>query len=333
MKRIAINGFGRIGRTFARTILQDPSALKQLAIAVINVGPCAPEQIGHLFKYDTIMGTYPGEVSYDTGTLTVAGRSITVIAECEPSRIPWGDHGIDWVIECTGCFTDRISSQQHIDAGAKKVLISAPCKDEDITIIPGVNVDSYDAAKHHIVALGSCTTNCIVPMVKVIKERFTLTSGLMTTTHAYTNTQVLLDIEDSELRKSRAAALNIIPTTTGADKVITKIFPELEGKIQALAIRVPVPIVSLVDFTFVAQEELSTEAINEAFASAAAGPLKGIVDYTTEPLVSSDFRGHPASCIIDSPLTRAVGNQGKVFGWYDNEWGYSQRLKDFLLHS
>ncbi len=331
MKRIAINGFGRIGRSFARTILSDPVACKQLELAVINVGPCAPEQIDHLFKYDTVMGTYPGQVSYADGVLTVDEHSITVIAECEPSKIPWADHGIDWVVECTGCFTDSASCQQHIDAGATKILISAPGQGEDITIVPGVNSDAYDASQHNIVALGSCTTNCIVPMIKVIKERFSLTGGLMTTTHAYTNTQVLLDIEDSDLRRSRAAALNIIPTSTGADKIITKIFPDLTGKIQALAIRVPVPIVSLVDFTFTTQEELTAEAINEAFVDAAAGELKGILEYTTAPLVSSDYQGHPASCIIDSLLTRAQGNMGKVFGWYDNEWGYSQRLKDFLL--
>ncbi len=331
MKKIAINGFGRIGRSFARTILSDPAATKELQLAVINVGPCAPEQIDHLFKYDTVMGTYPEQVSYADGILTVGDHTITVIAECDPKRIAWADHGIDWVVECTGCFTDCEGAQQHIDAGAKKVLISAPGKDEDITIVPGVNSEAYNASQHNIVALGSCTTNCIVPMLKVIKENFSLTGGLMTTTHAYTNTQVLLDIEDSDLRRCRAAALNIIPTTTGAGKVITKIFPDLEGKIQALAIRVPVPIVSLVDFTFTTDEALTAEAINEAFVDAAGGSLKGILEYTTAPLVSSDYAGHPASCIIDSLLTRAQGNQGKVFGWYDNEWGYSQRLKDFLL--
>ena len=332
MKRIAINGFGRIGRSFLRTILEDRDAREGLDIVAINIGPAEPKMIAQLFKYDSIMGVYPGKIVLKGNTLHIDTYRIAIIAECDPSKLPWKKHKVDWVVEATGCFTDKKSASCHLKAGAKKVLITAPASGEDITIIPGVNDKEYKANTHNIVALGSCTTNCFAPIIKVLSENFGLTYGLMNAVHAYTNTQVLLDIEARDPRRARAAALNIIPTTTGASKLITKIFPKFKGKLDAVAIRVPVPIVSLIDFTFTTKEKLSEDMINKAFKKASQGSLRHIMAYATEPLVSSDYKGHPASCIIDSLLTQTAGNLGKVFAWYDNEWGFSTRLKDFLLH-
>ncbi|MBU4269494.1 type I glyceraldehyde-3-phosphate dehydrogenase [Candidatus Dependentiae bacterium] len=331
MKNIAINGFGRIGRAFLRSILLDENAKKNINIVAINIGNSNPELIAQLFQYDSIFGKYEGSVEYDKEHLNINGYKIKILHEIDPSKINWKTLDISWVIEATGKFCDRAGAQKHIAAGAKKVLITAPAKDIDITIIPGVNSDKYQESKHNIVSLGSCTTNCFAPIIKVIKENFTLINGLMTTIHSYTNDQVLLDVEHKDPRRARAAALNIIPTATGADKVITQIYPELLGKIKAKSIRVPTPNVSLVDFTFMTKENLDANTINQAFKNYANNQLKNIIEYCELPLVSCDFIQNPNSCILDSLLTESIGNLSKVFGWYDNEFGYSCRLKDFLL--
>ncbi len=332
MIRIAISGFGRIGRTFLRTILADKQALEKLAVVAINIGPAKKETIAHMFKYDTIMGTYNGTVNLVGDQLRIDDMNIAIVAESDPSRIDWHALGIDWVVECSGHFTKREGAMKHIASGARKVLISAPAQGEDVTIVPGVNNAQYDKNKHQIVSLGSCTTNAFVTMLKVLHDEFVIDRGLMTTVHAYTNTQVLLDVEGEDLRRSRAAALNIIPTTTGAMKVIGKIIPDLDGRIEAAALRVPVADVSLVDFSFLSKKPVTVDAINQLFKRVSNGSMRGIVDITMEPLVSSDFTGNPHSVIIDGQLTAVNGqNMGKVFGWYDNEWGYSCRLKDFLV--
>ncbi len=338
-KKIAINGFGRIGRTFLRTILQDKTVKNKIEVVAINIGPSNPDLIAHLFTYDSVMGTFNGNVEYIpstnnnySGILKINDSEIKIFAQVDPLKIDWGKLGIDWVIESSGFFTSKEKASLHIKSGAKKVLITAPSKDEDITIIPGINYEQYNAEKHFIVSLGSCTTNCLAPIVKILKENFELQNGLMTTIHAYTNDQVLLDVEHKDPRRARAAAINIIPTKTGADKVITKIYPELKGKLEGKAIRVPTPVVSLVDFAFTTKEILTTEKINAAFKTASESSLKGILQYCTSPLVSSDFSQNTHSCILDSLLTQSLGNMSKVFGWYDNEYGYCCRIKDFLLH-
>ncbi len=331
MLRVAINGFGRIGRNFLRSVLGDSKALKKIDIVVINVGSANPDTVAHMFKYDTLMGTYPEQVFVKNNQLVIGDRKIDLIAECDPQKINWCTYKVDWVVECSGQFTKREKAQLHLGSGATHVLISAPAKDEDIAIIPGVNEDQFNPKKDKIVSLGSCTTNAIVPMLKVLNDAFGVQDGFMTTIHAYTNTQVLLDVEDSDLRRSRAAALNIIPTTTGATKMIDKILPELAGKIQGMAIRVPVAKVSIIDLTFNAQKAISVDAIHDAFKKAAKGSMKGIVDVTHEPLVSSDFAGNNHSVIIDGLLTDVQCNIAKVCGWYDNEWAYSVRMKDFLV--
>jgi len=331
--KIAINGFGRIGRTFLRTIMLDASAQQKIEVVAINIGPSDPGMVAHLFKYDSVMKTFPGDVHSNNSTLVVNNHTIKLYAESDPEKLPWKNLDIDWVVDASGHFTTKEAAMRHINAGSKKVLITAPATDEDITIIPGVNDQQYDQKNHAIVSLGSCTTNCFAPIIKVIHEAFGIQQGLMTTTHAFTNDQVLLDVEHKDPRRARAATLNIVPTKTGADKVITKIYPNLQGKLKAVAIRVPVPIVSLIDFTFIAEKQITKETINTAFEKEAQTSLKNIVQYVTEPLVSSDFIGNEHSCIIDSMLTQSVGNMGKVFAWYDNEFGYSSRLKDFLLHN
>ena len=331
--KIAINGFGRIGKSFLRAIIKDDNAKKNLSIIAINVGPSCPDNLAAFFKYDSTMGNFNGPVEHRDNKLIVDGQEIKIIAEPNPEKLPWKELDIDWVVEASGKFTNKESAMAHITAGSKKVLITAPATDEDITIIPGVNDSSYDKTNHNIVSLGSCTTNCFAPIVKVLKENFDLVAGLMTTIHAYTNNQALLDSEHKDARRGRAAAINMIPTSTGADKVITKIYPDLQGKIQGVSVRVPIPAVSLVDFTFTTKQQLSPEVINKTFETAQNNDLKNILLYNTEPLVSSDFIGSEYSCIIDGPMTRANGTIGKVFGWYDNEFGYSSRLKDFLLHN
>jgi len=332
MINVAINGFGRIGRNFLRAVLQDQNAQKKLNVVAINVGPACPENVAHMFKYDTVMGTFSGDVYAKNGILVVDGKEIAIIAELDPSKANWERFSVDWVVEACGKFTHKEGASKHFDGGAKAVLISAPAKGEDITIIPGVNDNAFEKEKHKIVSLGSCSTNAVVPMLKVLHDAFEVESGFLTTIHAYTNTQVLLDVEcGKDLRRSRAAALNMIPTTTGATKVLGKILPELDGKIGGVSVRVPVANVSLADLAFVTKKELSVEKIKEVFSQAATGPQKGIVAVTDEPLVSSDFYGNPYSVVIDMPLVAAHGNTGKIFGWYDNEWGYSERLKDFLV--
>lgn len=333
VKKIAINGFGRIGRTFLRILLLDKKAIENINVVAINIGPGNPDLIAQLFKYDTVLREFKGPVEYKNGFLSLNEYKIKILCELDPRKIDWKEFNIDWLVEASGKFTTREKANIHIKSGCKKVLITAPGKDVDITIIPGVNDNQYDNSKHNIVSLGSCTTNCFAPMVKVIKENFGLNEGLMTTIHAYTNNQVLLDAEHKDPRRARAAALNIIPTKTGAHKLITQLYPELEGKIKAKSIRVPIPVVSLVDFTFISKENLTKEKVNSLFEKYSKNSLKGILEYCTKPLVSSDFMQNNHSCIIDSLITQCTGTMCKIFGWYDNEFGYCSRLKDFLLHN
>lgn len=331
--RIAVNGFGRIGRNFVRGLLQDEQARKKITLAVINIGPGDREAIPYIFKYDTLMGTFPGAVSLEAHhTLHIDGITIPLIAESSPEKINWKQYDIDWVVDCSGHFTHRQDAEKHLAAGARAVLISAPAHEEDITIIPGVNDAAYNAAKHKIVSLGSCTTNALLPIAKCLHDAFTITQGFMTTVHAYTNSQVLLDVSvGGDVRRSRAAALNIIPTSTGAMKVLGKVMPDLEGKVQGFALRVPVGKVSILDLVVHTEKKMTVESIHQAIRAAGRGAMKGIMDLSMEPLVSSDYSGNNYSVIIDGLLTEADGSMAKVIGWYDNEWGYSERLKDFLL--
>lgn len=332
MISIAINGFGRIGRNFLRTILLDPKARKQIKVSAINIGPADPEYVAHMFKYDTLMGTFPGSVALKKNMLVVDGISIPIMSEADPRNVLWKKYHVEWVVDASGHYTKRKDALKHIDAGASRVLITAPAHGDDVSIIMGVNNANFNIKKHRIVSLGSCTTNAFIPMLAVLDAAFGIQEGFMTTIHAYTNTQVLLDVEEDDLRRSRAAALNIIPTSTGASEMLEKIMPSLHKKITAISIRVPVAKVSLIDLSFVAKRAMTISTVNTAFKKAAhTGPLKGIVDITMEPLVSSDFSGNPYSLVVDGALTGVQGNMGKVFGWYDNEWAYSERLKDFLL--
>jgi glyceraldehyde 3-phosphate dehydrogenase len=332
--KIAINGFGRIGRNFLRTILQDAQATKKLDVAVINLGPTVLENTAHVFKYDTLMGTYPGTVTQEGDELIIDGKRIKLVAVSEPAEAHWGRYGIEWVVDCSGKFTDGRRARLHIDAGARNVLISAPADHEDVAIIPGVNDHDYNKEKHHVVSLGSCTTNAFLPMLKVLNDQFGIEYAFMTTVHAYTASQPILDGNLKDPRKSRAGAINIIPTTTGAAKMVGKIMPDLALKIKATAMRVPVPKVSYIDLTFTSPSELHTEQINHAFSAAShEGSLQGILAITFDPIVSSDCAGTSPSVIIDGLSTDVVGKLGKVTGWYDNEWAYSLRLKDFLLET
>lgn len=329
--RIAVNGFGRIGRNFVRAFMADSQARKSIELVAINIGPADENSIAYMFKHDTLMGPFSGTVRFENKTLYIDEYAIPILAESMPERIDWGHYKIDWVVDCSGRFTHREDAQKHITAGARNVLISAPAKDEDITIIPGVNSGAYDSAKHHIVALGSCTTNALLPIIKCLHDTFTIEQGFMTTVHAYTNSQVLLDVETrGDVRRSRAAALNIIPTTTGAMKVLGKVMPELAGKVQGLAIRVPIGKVSLIDLVVHTKKELTVDAIHASIRTASEGSMKGIIDLSMEPLVSSDYSGNNHSVVVDGLLTEASGNMAKILGWYDNEWAYSVRLKDFL---
>lgn len=328
--KIAINGFGRIGRTFLRTILQDPNAKNKITVVAINIGPAKIETVGHMFKYDTIMGTYPGIVTLSGDMLTIDDRHIKLYAIKDATDLPWAKEHIDWVVDASGRFTERAQAELHLKAGAKHVLITAPAVGDDISIIPGINSDQFNTAKHKIVSLGSCTTNAFIPMLKVLHDEFGIENGFMTTVHAYTNSQVLLDVEGESLRLSRAAGLNIIPSTTGAAKMVSKVLPELGDSIRASSIRVPVGIVSLIDLTVVTKKEISRALITKAFEDAASDSLHNILAVNHEPLVSSDYRGSFHSVTIDALSTEVVGNTAKVMGWYDNEWGYSCRLKDFL---
>ncbi len=328
---LAINGFGRIGKSFLRVLMADSKAQKNISVVAINIGPAKIDLVGHLFKYDTLMGIFPGTVEQRGDKLIVDGHTIKLLAFADPAQCNWKKLGVEWVVDCSGKFTHRVDAEKHIKAGARKVLISAPATDEDVAIIPGVNDEMYNAKKHAIVSLGSCTTNAVFPMLKILHESCGLQFAMMLTTHAYTNSQVLLDVEAKDARLSRAAALNIIPTSTGASKMIPKIIPALEGKVEMSSIRVPVGKVSLIEITAALSKKMSVQQVNKHFEQAARSKLKNSVQFTTEQLVSSDFSNNPSSVIIDSLLTKSVGNLVSVFGWYDNEWGYSCRLKDFLL--
>lgn len=331
--RIAVNGSGRIGKTFIRALLQDPQAQQKITLAAINVGPADKETIALALKYDTLLGTFPGTLEYTEDTLIVNGsQKVAIVQVLDPAAAPWKELAIDWVVDCSGRFTDREGAEKHLTAGAKKVLVSAPAKGEDVTIILGVNQELYQP-EHKVVSLGSCTTNAVYPMLKVLKDSFGIEQASMTTIHAYTNTQALLDVDPrvKDPRKSRAAALNIVPTTTGAMKIVDKVMPELVGKLSGCSLRVPVGKVSLIDLTAQLSQHVDAKQVNETYKQVAQGSLKRIVCYATEPLVSSDYAGNSHSVIIDSLLTKSLGDTVKVFGWYDNEWGYSERLKDFLL--
>ena len=327
--KIGINGFGRIGRLTLRSINQYRSG--ELEVVAVN-DLTDTKTNAHLLKWDSTYGAYPGKVEAAEDSLTVDGKKIKVLAERDPANIAWRDYGVDIVIESTGLFTDATKAAAHLQGGAKKVLISAPARNEDITVVLGVNEDQYIPEKHNILSNASCTTNCIAPVVKVLQQSFGITRGLMTTIHAYTNDQRILDTVHKDLRRARTAATNMIPTTTGAARLVGEIIPELKGKIDGLAIRVPTVTVSVVDFVADLAKEVTVEQVNQAFQRAAEGPLSGILEYCQEELVSIDFKGNPASSIVDAPSTMVIaGNMVKVLSWYDNEWGYSCRLADLAV--
>lgn len=325
--RVGINGFGRIGRNFFRAVQASGADIEIVAANDLMDN----KSIAHLLKYDSVLGVLKDDVSATDDSITVGGQTIKVFAERDPAAIAWGDAGADIVIESTGIFTDGQKAHAHIEGGAKKVIISAPASNEDATFVMGVNHDSYDPEKHHVISNASCTTNCLAPMAKPLHDELTIVKGLMTTIHAYTQDQNLLDGPHKDLRRARAAALNIIPTSTGAAKAIGLVLPDLKGKLDGYALRVPVPTGSATDLTFEAGRETSVEEVNAIVKAAAEGPLKGFLKYTEDPIVSSDIVTDPASCIFDSGLTKVIGNQVKVVGWYDNEWGYSNRLIDLTL--
>ncbi len=327
--RVGINGFGRIGRQVLRAAkLQGVADLDFVAVNDLT----DTKTLAHLFKYDSVHRTFQGDVSHSANGITVDGDEIRIFAEKDPANLPWKDLGVDIVLESTGRFTDATSAKKHIDGGAKKVIISAPAKGEDITIVMGVNSDKYDAAKHNIISNASCTTNCLVPMVKVVRDNFGFVRGSMVTIHSYTNDQNILDLPHKDLRRARAAAVSMIPTTTGAAKATSLVIPELKGKIDGIAIRVPTPDVSFTDLAVVVDKPVTVQQINDAFRKAASeGPLAGFLQYTEEELVSADYIGNPHSCILDAKSTNVVdGLLVKVSGWYDNEWGYASRCVDLL---
>jgi len=323
--RIGINGFGRIGRNYFRAALAQGADLEIVAVNDLT----SPEALAHLFKYDSVGGRLKETIEVKDGNIVVNGNVIKVLAERDPANLPWGELGVDIVIESTGFFTKAADAQKHIDAGAKKVLISAPASDEDITIVMGVNHNLYDNATHHIISNASCTTNCLGPLAKVVNDEFGIERGLMTTVHAYTADQNLQDGPHKDLRRARAAAINMVPTSTGAAKAIGLVLPELKGKLDGYAIRVPVPTGSATDLTVTVSRETTVEEVNAALKRASeSDELQGFLTYTEEPIVSSDIVGDPASSIFDAGLTKVIGNQVKVVSWYDNEWGYSNRLVD-----
>ena len=330
--RVGINGFGRIGRNFYRAA-RDAAKRRDRGdeVQVVAVNDLTDNRtLANLLKYDSTFGRLDGEVSYDESSIIVDGQAIRATAERDPAQLGWGDLGVDIVIESTGRFTDRDSAALHLKAGARKVIISAPAKGEDITIVLGVNEEAYDPASYDIISNASCTTNSVVPMAKVLLEEFGIERGFMTTIHAYTNDQVILDFPHKDLRRARSAASNIIPTTTGAARAASLAIPELKGKLDGIALRVPVDDGSLTDLAVLLGREVTVEEVNDAFKRAAEGRLRGILGYSTDPIVSSDIVGDPHSCIFDAPLTQANGKLVKVFGWYDNEWGYSNRLVDLV---
>ena len=323
--RVGINGFGRIGRNFFRAALASGADVE-----IVGVNDLTDNKtLAHLLKYDSILGRLPQDVSYAEDSMTVGDATFKVLADRDPGNLPWKELGADVVIESTGHFTDAAKAKAHIDAGASKVIISAPAKNEDLTLVMGINDGDYDSAKHNVISMASCTTNCLAPMAKVLLDEFGIVKGLMTTIHAYTNDQVILDFPHQDLRRARAAATNVIPTTTGAAKAISLVIPQLKGKLDGFAMRVPVPTGSVTDLTVQLEREATKEEINAAFKTSAGGSLKGYLEYTEDPIVSSDIVGSPASCTFDAGLTIAQGDQAKIVGWYDNEWGYSNRLVDF----
>ena len=327
--RVGINGFGRIGRNFWRAANVADGDRGIEIVAANDLGDVAT--MAHLLKYDSVNGKLPYDVSVSGDTIRVGDQSIKILAERDPAKLPWGDLGVDVVIESTGRFTTGPAARAHIEAGAKKVIISAPAKEEDITIVMGVNDDAYDPAAHAIISNASCTTNCVAPMAKVLLDSFGIVKGLMTTVHAYTQDQNLQDGPHKDLRRARAAAINIVPASTGAAKATSLVIPELKGKLDGYSLRVPVPDGSITDLVVELGREVTKDEVNAAFRAAAEGSLKGILYYTEDPIVSSDIVGSPASCTFDASITMAQGNQVKVFGWYDNEWGYSSRLVDLTV--
>lgn len=324
--RVGINGFGRIGRNFYRAVIASGADIEIVAVNDLTDNAT----LAHLLKYDSILGRFDGDVTSTEDEITAGGKTFKAFAERDPKNLKWGDLGVDIVVESTGFFTDAEAAKAHLDNGAKKVIISAPAKNEDVTIVMGVNDGDYDAASHHIISNASCTTNCLGPMAKVLNDEFGIVKGLMTTIHAYTQDQNLQDAPHKDLRRARAAALNIVPTSTGAAKAIGLVLPELKGKLDGYALRVPTPTGSATDLTFEAGRETTVEEVNAAIKAAAEGPLKGVLVYTEDPIVSKDIETDPASCIFDAGLTKVIGNQVKVVGWYDNEWGYSNRLADLV---
>ena len=326
--RVGINGFGRIGRNFFRAVQASGADLD--IVAANDLGDVAT--MAHLLKYDSILGRYPEPVRTTEDGIQVGDRTLKILAERDPAALPWADLGIDVVIESTGLFTKAAAAHKHVDAGAKKVIISAPATDEDVTIVMGVNEGAYDSSKHTIISNASCTTNCLGPLAKVLDDAVGIQRGLMTTIHAYTQDQNLQDGPHKDLRRARAAAINIVPTSTGAAKAIGLVLPQLSGKLDGYALRVPVPTGSATDLTVTASRDTSVDEVNAAYQAAADGPFKGILTYTEDPIVSTDIITDPASCIFDSGLTKVIGNQVKVVGWYDNEWGYSNRLADLTLY-
>ncbi len=326
--RVAINGFGRIGRNILRRAVED----EELEFVAIN-DITSPRILAHLLKYDSIYGRFPGSVEAGEDSITVNGREIRILSVREPGELPWKELGVDVVLECTGLFTARDKASGHMEAGAKKVIISAPAKGEDMTICMGVNHEAYDPQKHHIISNASCTTNCLAPVAKVLHENFGIKKGLMTTIHAYTNDQRILDLPHKDLRRARAAALSMIPTTTGAAKAVSLVLPELKGRLDGMAVRVPVATVSLVDLTAELERRVTVEEINDAIRAAAEGELRGILQYCEEECVSVDFRANPHSSIFDAPSTKLIkGDLVKVLAWYDNEWGFSCRMRDLVLY-
>ncbi len=324
--KVAINGFGRIGRNVFRAA----RGVKGFEIVAVN-DLTDPATLAHLLMYDSVHGQFAGEVTATDAAIIVDGKTIQVRKEKDPASLPWKKLGVDIVIESTGRFTDRADAQKHIDAGAKKVIISAPAKGEDLTVVMGVNEGAYQPASHHILSNASCTTNCLAPVAKVLLDQFGIVKGLMTTVHAYTNDQMILDLPHKDLRRARAAGVSMIPTTTGAAKAVSLVLPQLKGKLDGLAVRVPTPNVSLVDLVVTTEKDTTVAEVNAALKAAAQGPLKGVLIFCEEPLVSKDFNGNPASSIVDSLTTTVIGgNMVKVMSWYDNEWGYSNRIVDLV---
>jgi glyceraldehyde 3-phosphate dehydrogenase len=322
--KVAVNGFGRIGRLLLRAIVERGEDLE--VVAVNDLTDAAT--LAYLLKYDSIHGVWPGEISHSEDEIVFDGRAIKVLSVADVAMLPWRELGVDVVAECTGRFTERAQAAQHLDQGARKVLISAPAKDADLTVVVGVNDDDYDPSRHHVVSNASCTTNCLAPVVKVLQDAFGIETGLMTTVHAYTNDQRILDLPHKDLRRARAAALNIIPTSTGAARAIGLVLPELKGKLDGFAMRVPIPDGSVIDLVVTLEKEASVDDINTAVKQAAGGPLAGVLKYTDEPVVSSDVVGDPHSCVFDSSLTMVMGRQAKLVIWYDNEWGFTNRMVD-----